>query len=154
MNVLRALYGLDGFSGGSIAVKGKAAAIAGPSSALAHGIGYMPIDRKLEGLALALSVMNNITMANIDGVGRGAVLNRKVERQKAGRWVKDVSIRTLASLAEVARISPDELRARLVRAGVASAASASARQSLADLVGPDPRRQTQVLGAVLAAGQP
>ena len=60
----------------------------------------------------------------------------------------------LASLAEVARISPDELRARLVRAGVASAASASARQSLADLVGPDPRRQTQVLGAVLTAGQP
>jgi ribose transport system ATP-binding protein len=105
MNVLRALYGLDGYNGGSIAVKGTAAAIAGPNSALAHGIGYMPIDRKLEGLALPLSVMNNITMANIDGVGRGAVLNRKVEKQKAGKWVKDVSIRTPDLATEVNSLS-------------------------------------------------
>jgi len=94
MNVLRALYGLDGISGGSITVKGQAAVISGPSGAMAHGIGYMPIDRKLEGLALTLSVMNNITMANIDRVGGGIFLNRKVERQKAEKWVKDVSIRT------------------------------------------------------------
>ncbi len=105
MNVLRALYGLDGLSGGSIAVKGRPAAIAGPNGALAHGIGYMPIDRKLEGLALTLSVMNNITMANIDGVGRGAFLNRKLEKQKAEKWVKDVSIRTPDLATEVNSLS-------------------------------------------------
>ncbi len=92
--MLRALYGLDGISGGSISVQGKVAPITGPSGAMAHGIGYMPIDRKLEGLALSLSVMNNITMANIDGVGAGLFLNRKLERQKAEKWVADVSIRT------------------------------------------------------------
>jgi ribose transport system ATP-binding protein len=94
MNVLRALYGLDGISGGSLTVKGETAAIVGPSAALARGIGYMPIDRKLEGLALTLSVMNNITMANIDRVGGGFFLNRRVEKQKAEKWVKDVNIRT------------------------------------------------------------
>ena len=94
MNVLRALYGLDGYDAGTIAVKGKSALIAGPNAALAHGIGFMPIDRKLEGLALTLSVANNITMANIDRIGGGFFLSRKIERQKAEKWVKDVSIRT------------------------------------------------------------
>jgi len=94
MNVLRALYGLDNKDGGSIFLKGAPAVIAGPNGALANGIGYMPIDRKLEGLALSLSVSQNITMANIDGIGGGFFLNRALEREKAGKWVKDVSIRT------------------------------------------------------------
>jgi ABC-type sugar transport system ATPase subunit len=94
MNVLRALYGLDGYDSGRIVVKGSPAVIAAPNRALGHGIGYMPIDRKLEGLALTLPVSTNITMANIDGIGAGPVLNRKLERQKAGKWVQDVNIRT------------------------------------------------------------
>ena len=94
MNVLRALYGLDSYNGGRIAVKGETALIVGPNAALAQGIGYMPIDRKLEGLALSLSVANNITMANIDRIGGGFFLNRKLEKEKVERWVKDVSIRT------------------------------------------------------------
>jgi ribose transport system ATP-binding protein len=94
MNVLRALYGLDGYEGGIIMVKGKAVSIASPDGALGHGIGYMPIDRKLEGLALGLPVATNITMANIDQIGGGFFYNYKLERQEAEKWVRDVSIRT------------------------------------------------------------
>jgi ribose transport system ATP-binding protein len=94
INVLRALYGLDGYDHGRIIVRGSRAVIAAPDKALGYGIGYMPIDRKLEGLALALPVSTNITMANIDAIGGGPVLNRKLERQKAGKWVQDVNIRT------------------------------------------------------------
>ncbi|MEW5818428.1 MAG: ATP-binding cassette domain-containing protein, partial [Spirochaetota bacterium] len=63
-------------------------------AALKEGIGYMPIDRKLRGLALILSVANNITMANIDNIGRGFFLDRKLERNKTAKWVKDVNIKT------------------------------------------------------------
>ena len=94
MNVLRALYGLDDTSGGQIIVNGTPVLISGPSDALSNGIGYMPIDRKLEGLALTLPVSSNITMANIDHIGGGFVLNRRLERQRAEKWVEDVSIRT------------------------------------------------------------
>jgi len=94
INVLRALYGLDNYDGGQIIVKNAPTVISGPSAALGSGIGYMPIDRKLEGLALSLPVSSNITMANIDAIGRGFVLNRKLERRKVEKWVKDVSIRT------------------------------------------------------------
>jgi ribose transport system ATP-binding protein len=105
MNVLRALYGLDGYNAGKILVKNTPAVIAGPNGALANGIGYMPIDRKQEGLALSLSVSENITMANIDGIGRGFFLNRKMEREKVEKWVKDVSIRTPDIATEVNSLS-------------------------------------------------
>jgi ribose transport system ATP-binding protein len=93
MNVLRALYGLDRLDGGTIALEGAPTLIAGPDVALRNGIGYMPIDRKLEGLALSLSVSQNITMANIDHIGGGFLLNQRLERQRAERWVADVTIR-------------------------------------------------------------
>jgi ribose transport system ATP-binding protein len=94
MNVLRALYGLDGYDSGEVIIRGNPTVIDGPRGALGSGIGYMPIDRKLEGLALGLPVSSNITMANIDHIGRGFALNRRLERKRAEKWVADVSIRT------------------------------------------------------------
>jgi ribose transport system ATP-binding protein len=93
MNVLRALYGLDRLDGGTITIGEAPTLIAGPDDALRNGIGYMPIDRKLEGLALSLSVSQNITMANIDHIGRGFMLDRRREKERVEKWVADVTIR-------------------------------------------------------------
>jgi ABC-type sugar transport system ATPase subunit len=57
-------------------------------------MGFMPIDRKLEGLALTLTVSNNITMANIDNLGKGTFIDRTFERENAQKWVRDVKIKT------------------------------------------------------------
>jgi ABC-type sugar transport system ATPase subunit len=105
MNLLRALYGLDRYDAGEVVVQEKAAVLSGPDAALAQGIGYMPIDRKLEGLALSLPVSTNITMANIDAIGAGLNLNRRLERSRAEQWVKDVSIRTPDIATEVNSLS-------------------------------------------------
>jgi ribose transport system ATP-binding protein len=94
MNVVRALYGIESYDSGEIWVQGEPVAISGPEVALRNSIGYMPIDRKIRGLALALSVTNNITMANIDHIGRGFWLNKGLEKQKVQKWVNDVSIKT------------------------------------------------------------
>jgi ribose transport system ATP-binding protein len=94
MNVLRALYGLDPCDSGTITVGGRATSVTSPNGALLNGIGYLPIDRKLEGLALSLPVSANITMANIDRIGSGFFYSRQQERQRAEKWVRDVSIRT------------------------------------------------------------
>lgn len=53
----------------------------------------------------------------------------------------------LSTLAEVAQVSPQELRERLSRAGVASA---SDTQSLNDLLGNDLRKQMPILGALFS----
>jgi len=94
MNVVRALYGIESYDAGEIRVEGEPVAISGPEVALRKSIGYMPIDRKIRGLALSLSVTNNITMANIDNIGRGFWLNKSLEKQRVQKWVNDVSIKT------------------------------------------------------------
>lgn len=54
----------------------------------------------------------------------------------------------LTTVAQVANISPDELLQRLRNAGLQPG---SAQQKLSDLTGPNPRRQTDVLGKVFGA---
>lgn len=61
--------------------------------------------------------------------------------------VRALSAAPLATLAEVARVSPEVLRERLVAAGLQPA---SDTQSVAELTGPDVRRQMHVLETVFA----
>jgi ribose transport system ATP-binding protein len=105
MNVLRALYGLDAYDGGSVSIRGKASAVSSPSGALGTGIGYLPIDRKVEGLAMGMPVAANITMANIDHIGSGFFFSGKLERQRAQKWIEDVSIRAPGLDTEVNSLS-------------------------------------------------
>jgi ABC-type sugar transport system ATPase subunit len=94
MNIVRALYGIDSYDAGEIIIDGQPVLITGPDIALKNSIGYMPIDRKIRGLALSLSVSNNITMANISKLGKGFLIDKKLEREKTSKWVTDVKIKT------------------------------------------------------------
>jgi peptidoglycan/LPS O-acetylase OafA/YrhL len=57
---------------------------------------------------------------------------------------------SVITLAQVARVSPDQLRDRLGKAGVHVT---SDQQTLAELIGPDERRQMHVLGEVFQAAE-
>lgn len=93
-NLVRAIYGIDDYDGGSINIEGKSVLIDSPSHALRFRLGFMPIDRKLEGLALTLPVATNITMANIDKLNPGFTIDSHIEREHVTRWIKDVNIKT------------------------------------------------------------
>jgi len=105
MNIVQALYGLDTYDRGEILIDGQPVLISSPDKALKRSIGFMPIDRKVKGLALTMAVSANITMANIDHIGRGFWLSRQQERQKAEKWVKDVNIKTPTLDTEVNNLS-------------------------------------------------
>lgn len=94
LNVVRALFGIDKIDAGRIEINGKPVAINGPSQALELGMGFMPVDKKLEALALDLSVSSNIIMANVDNIGRWGLLDKRLEMEKARKWVDDVNIKT------------------------------------------------------------
>ena len=93
-NIIRALYGIDECESGDIFIDGSPVSIDTPATALKKRMGFMPIDRKLEGLALTMTVSNNITMANIDSLGSGTFIDRDLERRNAQKWVTDVKIKT------------------------------------------------------------
>jgi len=61
--LLRALFGVPPLRGGSIALKGQALRLRRPRDAIAAGIGYVPLERKSEGLFLDKSVAFNMTYA-------------------------------------------------------------------------------------------
>ena len=58
----RALFGDQPFEQGSLTIEGAAHAIKSPRAAIAAGIGYLPNDRKREGLALLQSSRDNVLM--------------------------------------------------------------------------------------------
>ncbi len=60
---VRAIFGADRVTGGRITVDGHSAVIHKPMDAMRQGIGYLPEDRKRDGIIADLSVRENIILA-------------------------------------------------------------------------------------------
>ncbi len=60
---VRAIFGADKITGGRVRVNGKNVKILRPKNAMKHGIGYLPEDRKQDGIVEDLSVRENIILA-------------------------------------------------------------------------------------------
>ena len=101
----RLLFGADPKAEGKIIVNGKAVEIASPSDAVENGIGYLSEDRKAFGLAIGLSLADNMVMATLDEfVSSGVVVERKIEKI-TGEYIKKVNIKTPSSRQLVRNLS-------------------------------------------------
>jgi len=60
---VRAIFGADRVTGGNVKVGGKRVSITKPIHAMKNGIGYLPEDRKYDGIIADLSVRDNIILA-------------------------------------------------------------------------------------------
>ena len=60
---VRAIFGADGILGGTMKKNGKTVKITKPIDAMKNGIGYLPEDRKVDGIIGDLSVRDNIIFA-------------------------------------------------------------------------------------------
>lgn len=86
--VLMAAAGADGGSQGEIRVFGKAVTIQSPRRAINLGIGFVPEDRKTQGLCLGHSVGFNMALSSLRRLSKHGVLDRRLETS---------SVRTLMS---------------------------------------------------------
>jgi ABC-type sugar transport system ATPase subunit len=64
-----------------------------PSDSKRAGIGYVPAERKRDGLVLGMSVESNLSLLILSRVGHAGVLNRRLERRKAVDWKDRLTIR-------------------------------------------------------------
>jgi ribose transport system ATP-binding protein len=85
---LRAIFGLDRVRRGQVRI-GVVTGPASPSRRWAQGMGMLSEDRKLEGLALNMSIADNITLASLSGL---LVLPGKQE-SAAKEWIDKLAIR-------------------------------------------------------------
>ena len=104
-SLVKALFGANKIKSGEIRVNGKKLNIKSPRIARDEKIGLVPLDRKAEGLALMMGVKENITLANIQDLGKSFLISREYERRKAERWVKEIGIRTPSVDQEVNSLS-------------------------------------------------
>ena len=75
--VMRAVFGADPVYSGEVLLENRPLKIRNCKDAICSGIGYLPEDRKLQGLFLEMSISNNIISANLDSFKKGIVLDRK-----------------------------------------------------------------------------
>ncbi|NLA92044.1 MAG: sugar ABC transporter ATP-binding protein [Spirochaetales bacterium] len=90
---MRALYGADR-SSGDIWVEGKKVTISDPIDAVKKGIGYLSEDRKRFGLAVNLSVEENVVMASLEELSPKSFINRRELDRVAETYVDKLTIRT------------------------------------------------------------
>ena len=90
----KAIIGMIPKKSGRILLDGKQASISTPNDAIKIGIGYLPEDRKREGLLLSKPVRENITLAALHKFKRMGVLSRAMESKTALEYKNLLSIKT------------------------------------------------------------
>ncbi len=60
--LVAAVFGLDPFTTGTVAVQGRPTTIGSPRAAIDAGIGLVPADRKQDGLVLGASISDNVAL--------------------------------------------------------------------------------------------
>ncbi|MCK6444195.1 sugar ABC transporter ATP-binding protein [Elstera cyanobacteriorum] len=93
--VARAIFGADPLDAGRIRLGGQELMITSPRDAIGHGIAYLSEDRKSHGLAVKMSVVQNLTLATMDAVSnRFGFIDFKAEAEAAKTYIDMLSIRT------------------------------------------------------------
>lgn len=89
---LRAVFGLDAVKRGEVSIAGAAAA-GGPRQRWRLRVGMLSENRKEEGLALDLSIADNVTLPRLAKFTTGGVLSPTRQREAAGRWIERLGIK-------------------------------------------------------------
>ena len=87
------LFGITPADSGEILLNGKAITIRSPREAIAHGIAYVPEDRRRHGVILELPIAHNITMAIHPTFFPGLLLRDGAESELAQQFIRDLSIK-------------------------------------------------------------
>ena len=92
-DVARALFGAAPATAGEIRVGGAPVAIRRPRDAIAYGLAFVTEDRKRDGLALGLSILDNGGLASMDRVSRRGFLNRAAEEKMVAAELDALAVR-------------------------------------------------------------
>jgi ribose transport system ATP-binding protein len=104
-DILQCLFGLQKAEGGSIKVEGRQLSLSSPVEAVRDGIAMLPEDRRAHGVAVGLSVRENISLASLGRYSRGGFVDRAAENKAVDGLIKELSIKTPTRDALVRQLS-------------------------------------------------
>ena len=102
---VRAIFGADPVTGGQVRVNGKKVRIQKPLDAMKNGIGYLPEDRKRDGIIADLSVRENIILALQVIKGMNHPFSRAKAEAFADEYIKALEIKTASTETPIKSLS-------------------------------------------------
>jgi ribose transport system ATP-binding protein len=102
---LRALFGLGPILSGRVRVRHFDGAAAQPRLRIKQGLGFLSEDRKGEGLALARSIEDNVTLSALARHARWGWVRLRQRRAEVARWIARLRISARGPAQAVANLS-------------------------------------------------
>lgn len=103
--ILRTAFGLDAPTSGTVTVKGAPVTRFSARRGVERGIGYVPRERKIEGIVGGMAVYENMTLSQLDNYATAGVLRVGEERQLAREWIRKLGIKTPSELKDCGGLS-------------------------------------------------
>ncbi|MFT4231217.1 MAG: sugar ABC transporter ATP-binding protein [Leucobacter sp.] len=94
--VARAVFGVDGYTHGTVKVAGRAVPRGRPTAAMRAGIALVPEDRRKQGLVLEESVARNTASVILGSIARLGFITSGAEHRAARPWSEQLSVKTSA----------------------------------------------------------
>lgn len=103
--LVRAIYGIDGYDGGKITLNGQSLKPT-PKKCIAKGFGFVPEDRRTQGFIPQLSIKRNVALTNYDIIRKiGLAISQKDESDMCDRAIRSTDIRPADPLKQVMLLS-------------------------------------------------
>ena len=102
---VRAVFAADRVTGGKVKINGKDVRITKPKDAMKNGIGYLPEDRKGDGIIQDLSVRENLILALQVLKGFTKPLSRAESEKLADEFIKLLEIKTASKETPIKSLS-------------------------------------------------
>lgn len=103
--VARAIFGIERRDGGVVRFRGRPVEIRSPREAIRLGIGYLPEDRKRQGLVLSMTCRENLSLAVLEQLRRLGLLDHRRDRALAEDYHRQLRVRAPHVDADIAGLS-------------------------------------------------
>ena len=84
--IVRAVFGVDGYQSGSVRINGKQVAKRDPRRSIRAGMAFIPEDRRKQGLVIDATVARNVASVIRQGLATAGLISARAENRAAGPW--------------------------------------------------------------------
>lgn len=103
--IVRSIFGADKISEGSVKFRNERMNIKKPSDAIKKGIALIPENRREQGLALGLDIVDNTNVVTLNKISKLGVINTKKSHALATRFVKALNTKASSIFQKVRFLS-------------------------------------------------
>ncbi len=91
--VARAIFGIDKADAGHVEMAGKRLPGGRPLAAMRAGLGFVPEDRRQQGLVMDLSIARNVSLTRLRALSRAGLIRSSAENSLAEEWAARLQLK-------------------------------------------------------------